>query len=76
MRVARDYKFKPDDEAQLTSLALRLQWLLNHNIKDKYGDLIPGFHDDRNLLERQKNYQPRSVVEDDATEEMDGMQQI
>ena len=66
LRVARDYKFKADDEAQLTSLALRLQFLISHNLKEKYGDLIPAFHDERNKLEREKNYQPRSVIEDDA----------
>jgi len=71
LRVARDYKFKADDEAQLTSLAKRLDFLLGHNLQEKFGELVPTFADEREQLEKTKNYQPRSVVEDDAGDVMD-----
>lgn len=41
LRVARDYKFKPEDEAQLTSLSKRLEHLIKINLREKYQDLVP-----------------------------------
>jgi len=47
LRVARDYKFKADDEATLTSLSKRLEFLIKNNLKDKFGDIVPGYRDER-----------------------------
>jgi len=45
--VARDYKFKADDDATLTSLSKRLEFLIKNNLKDKFGDIVPGYRDER-----------------------------
>ncbi len=65
LRVARDYKFKAEDEATLTSLPKRLEFLLDL-LNAKFAALVPKFLEDRQELEKVKIYQPRSVVDDDA----------
>lgn len=41
LRIARDYKFKAEDDAQLTSLSKRLEFLIKNNLKEKFGDFVP-----------------------------------
>lgn len=66
LRVARDYKFSAEEEALLTSLPKRLDHLLKQ-LDAKFGEqMVQPFLNDRELLERTKVYQPRSVVDDDA----------
>jgi hypothetical protein len=71
LRVARDYKFKADDEAMLTTLSKRLEFLITNNLKDKFGDVATQYIDERNQFELTRSYQPRSVVDDDAVDVMD-----
>jgi len=71
LRIARDYKFKAEDEAQLTSLSKRLEYLIRANLKEKFADMVPNYLDERETLEKTKVYQPRSVVDDDAGDVMD-----
>lgn len=71
LRIARDYKFKAEDDAQLTSLSKRLEFLIKNNLKEKFGVLIDNYLNDREKLEKEKVYQPRSVVDDDAGDVMD-----
>ena len=65
VRSARDYKFNAEEEALLTSLPKRLEFLVN-KLATKFEDqMVPAFLAEREQLEKQKVYQPRSVVDDD-----------
>lgn len=66
LRIARDYKFNAEQEAILTSLPKRLEFLINQ-LDTKFGDqMVQPFLREREQLEATKVYQPRSVVDDDA----------
>ena len=65
LRIARDYKFNAEEEALLTSLPKRLEFLIS-KLATKFEDqMVPAFLAEREQLEKQKFYQPRSVVDDD-----------
>jgi hypothetical protein len=65
LRIARDYKFNAEEEALLTSLPKRLEFLIS-KLATKFEDqMVPAFLAEREQLEKQKVYQPRSVVDDD-----------
>jgi hypothetical protein len=65
LRVARDYKFSPEQEAILTSLSAKLEYLLGQ-LDNKFGEqVVNTFQNERESLEKTKVYQPRSVVDDD-----------
>lgn len=65
LRVARDYKFNAEQEAILTSLPKRLEFLVNQ-LDTKFADvLIEPFVKEREKLMKDKVYNPRSVVDDE-----------
>ncbi len=65
LRVARDYKFNAEQEAILTSLPKRLEFLVNQ-LDTKFADvMIEPFIKEREKLMKDKVYNPRSVVDDE-----------
>lgn len=65
LRVARDYKFNAEQEAILTSLPKRLEFLVNQ-LDTKFADVfIEPFIKEREKLMKDKVYNPRSVVDDE-----------
>lgn len=55
LRVANDYKFNPEQEAILTSLSAKLEFLIGQ-LDTKFGDLVNSFKNEREALERTKVY--------------------
>lgn len=55
LRVANDYKFNAEQEAILTSLSAKLEFLIGQ-LDTKFGDLVNSFKNEREALERTKVY--------------------